>query len=41
MNCEYAHRDSAAKLYKTYDEIIGTLVGMINHPDSWIIQKKK
>jgi hypothetical protein len=26
--------------YKTYDPIIGTLVGMINHPETWIIKKK-
>ncbi len=37
VKCEYVNRDEAAKLYKTYDEIIGTIVGMINHPETWII----
>ena len=37
---EYLDRTQARKLYKTYDEVIGTLVGMINHPETWIIQKQ-
>lgn len=40
VNCDYIDRDVAAELYKTYDEIIGTFVGMINHPQTWIIQKQ-
>ena len=28
----------AAVLYKTCDEILGTLVGMINHPNTWVIK---
>src|SRR5438105_7790878 len=32
-----APRDVARKLYRTYDEILRTLVGMINHADKWII----
>ena len=36
--CEYLERDDAAVLYKAYDEIIGTLVGMINHPATWTIK---
>jgi hypothetical protein len=24
-------------LYHGYDQIIGTLVGMINHPETWVI----
>lgn len=37
---EYLDRIQARKLYKIYDEIIGTLVGMINHPETWILQKQ-
>jgi hypothetical protein len=33
-------RAEAASLYKTYSEIIGTFVGMITHPETWISQKK-
>ena len=38
VKCEYVNRDEAAKLYKTYDEIIGTIVGMINHPETWVLR---
>ena len=38
VKCGYIDREIAAPLYKTYDEIIATLVGMINHRDSWIIK---
>lgn len=37
---EYLDRATARCLYKIYDEVIGTLVGMINHPETWVIQKK-
>lgn len=40
VNCGYLNREEAAQLYKSYDEIIGTFVGMINHPETWVIQKK-
>ncbi len=40
VKCEYVNRDDAAKLYKTYDEIIGTIVGMINHPETWVLKKQ-
>jgi four helix bundle protein len=37
VQCQYADRDRAAALYHTYHEIIGTLVGMRTHPESWIV----
>jgi four helix bundle protein len=37
VKCRYLHRDVAALLYKSYDSILGTLVGMINHPESWVL----
>ena len=38
VKCDYLDRDQAAELYKTYDEVIGTFVGMINHSDSWTLK---
>lgn len=36
----YMDVEVARTLYREYDEIIGTIVGMINHPETWIIQKR-
>ncbi len=41
VSCDYLNRDDAAVLYKEYDRILGTLVGMINHPETWVIGKKQ
>jgi len=38
--CGYLDRTAAARFYKTYDRIIATLVGMANHPDTWVIKPK-
>ena len=40
VKCGYMKRDQAAALYQTYDGIIGTIVGMINHPETWVIGMK-
>jgi four helix bundle protein len=40
FRCEYMQRDEAKELYQTYNEIIRTLVGMINHPETWIINRE-
>lgn len=37
----YLDRDEAAGLYKTYDEILRTVVGMINHPETWTLKSKQ
>ena len=37
VECGYMSKEDARELYAAYDEIIGTLVGMINHPDTWIL----
>ena len=37
IDCEYLRRDEVAVLYRTYNEIMGTLVGMINHSESWVL----
>ena len=39
VKCEYIDREVGSKLYKTYDEVIATLVGMINHSDKWMLSK--
>jgi four helix bundle protein len=36
-----APRDACRKLYRTYDEILRTIVGMINHADTWLIGQKR
>ncbi|MCA9143422.1 MAG: four helix bundle protein [Planctomycetaceae bacterium] len=41
VSCRYIDRDAAAELYRTYDGVLKTLVGMINHPDSWLLKAKK
>ncbi len=38
--CSYLSRDEATELYKAYDRIIATIVGMINHPETWIIKRQ-
>jgi four helix bundle protein len=37
VKCGYVQRATAASLYERYDAITGTLVGMINHPETWIL----
>jgi four helix bundle protein len=40
VKCGYLDRDVAAELYRVYDEILATVVGMINHPETWVIGKR-
>ena len=40
VKCGYMQRDEASHLYRTYDDVLRTLVGMINHPETWIIAQK-
>jgi four helix bundle protein len=37
VKCAYLDRDRAIPLYQAYDCILGTIVGMINHPETWVI----
>jgi four helix bundle protein len=39
VKCGYFSRDDGRRLYTTYDEIIATLVGMINHPKTWLLPR--
>jgi four helix bundle protein len=40
VKCGYMERDEASALYQSYDGIIGTIVGMINHPETWVIGRR-
>ena len=40
VKCGYMEREEASALYQSYDGIIGTIVGMINHPETWVIGKR-
>ena len=35
--CGYLVADKSRALYDTYNKILATLVGMINHADSWLL----
>jgi four helix bundle protein len=37
VKCGYMDRDAANEIYQAYNLIIRTLVGMINHPETWVI----
>ena len=37
VKCDYVARDTAAELYRTYDQIIATIVGMITHATDWLL----
>ncbi len=41
VKCGYLTRDQATPLYRIYDEVLTTLVGMINHVDKWLIRQKR
>jgi len=40
VKCGYIQRETGRRLYITYEEIITTFVGMINHPETWLITAK-
>jgi four helix bundle protein len=37
VQCEYLSKPDGAELFQTYHEILGTLVGMINNADKWVL----
>jgi four helix bundle protein len=41
VKCKYLERDTAARLYKTYDEVLRTVVGMITHPETWVLNARR
>lgn len=40
VECGYLPREDARELYKGYAGVIATLVGMINHPETWVLGPK-
>ncbi len=41
VSCGYVSADVGKDLYQTYDGIIATLVGMANHPETWVLGGEK
>ncbi len=39
VKCGYLDRDEGKQLYIIYDEITATIVGMINHPQTWVLPR--
>ena len=37
VKCGYLDERGRLSLSETYDAILGTIVGMINHPETWVI----
>jgi four helix bundle protein len=37
VKCKYLTREHARPLYQTYDQVLATIVGMINHPQDWTL----
>ncbi len=37
VKCQYLPRETGAALFKNYDAVLATLVGMINHPETWVL----
>lgn len=37
VKCDYIPRETAASLFRSYDSILASLVGMINHPETWVL----
>jgi four helix bundle protein len=35
--CGYLNKEEARELFKEYDALLGTLVGMITHADTWVM----
>src|SRR5216684_3687021 len=40
VKCSYLDRAKAEILYRAYDDILRTLVGIITHPETWVIGRE-
>lgn len=40
VKCSYLTPETGRELYQLYDQILGKLVNMINHPTPWLILNK-
>ncbi len=41
VHCEYMESESAWEIYRTYDQVLGKLVNMIDNPEPWLIKTKR
>jgi four helix bundle protein len=41
VRCGYMQREVGAAVYEAYNQSLATLVGMINHPETWVIGQKR
>lgn len=41
VKCEYLAAESGRQLYRTYNKLLSTIVGMINHPETWVLPDKR
>ena len=41
VKCGYLDRERAKPLFETYDRVLATIVGMINHPETWVIGRER
>ena len=41
VKCNYLTVETGRSLYATYNQIIGSLVNMIRHPEPWLINKRE
>jgi len=39
VECQYIEKSQARDLYRKYNETLRTIVGMINHPETWVLPK--
>jgi four helix bundle protein len=37
VRCGYLDRGQARELYRRYNGVLSTLVGMMNHPETWLL----
>jgi four helix bundle protein len=37
VQCQYIHIETARKMYRNYNQILGGLVKMITHPTDWLL----
>ena len=40
VKCQYLDRKIALQLFRQYELIVATIVGMINHPETWTISRQ-
>lgn len=40
VKCGYLDAETGRELYAVYDNILGKLVNMIQHPEQWVIKRR-